>query len=267
VRTFQLSDLVKIDGLEKPEGVLMMELGGKAENVVHLGRSLSGFAGRVEDNMDVQVGEITALVAVMKKALMHELLPEKAVELVAILKERFLDENKPYKAIEGVTWEDIEKKLEASPDKLWSLNEMERTGGEPDVFGFDDRTGEFIFVDFAECSPRRNCVYDLEAARHKDELRQMGKPCHDDEPSPCGTAVGMAALMGVKLLTKNEYLELIKKGEFDSYGHPPTFTWIQTPVEERQKGHALFGDYEYAVRGCDAHFHNEARGFRASLRV
>jgi len=149
-----LGDLVRLDGLEKPgEGVLKVELGARVEKINQLGEGMSDFAGKIEDNDDLKVGEVAGLVEVMKKALVKELSPEKAVELLKVLKKRFLnkaffgfvDKKRHYKTVEGIKWEDVEKKLQNSPGKMWSLQQMEDTGGEPDLVEVDKKNWRIYF--------------------------------------------------------------------------------------------------------------------------
>ena len=153
-------------------------------------------------------------------------------------------------------WADIQAKLEANPGKLWSLSEMERTDGEPDVVGFDRKTGEYIFCDCSAESPagRRSICYDREAL-------ESGK-----EHKPRSSAEDMAAAMGVDLLTQEQYRELQKLGEFDT----KTSSWVKTPPEVRKLGGAFFCDRRFNTvflyhNGAESYY--AARGFRASLRV
>lgn len=181
--------------------------------------------------------------------------PEQRDDLLNTLKTRF-DNNMPRHV--GITWADVQARLDANPDKLWSLHEMETTGGEPDVVGHDAETGEYIFYDCAPESPkqRRSICYDQEgqAAREK-------KGVH-----PNGNAVEMAAAMGVELLAEDQYRELQQLGEFDL----KTSTWIKTPADIRERGGALFMDRRYDHVFV---YHNSApsfyssRGFRGVLRV
>ena len=156
----------------------------------------------------------------------------------------------------GIKWVDVQAKLEAHPDKLWSLSEMERTGGEPDVVGYDKKTGEYIFYDCSTESPsgRRSLCYDREALESRKEYK------------PSDTAIDMAAAMGVELLTEEEYRDIQKFGKFDT----KTSSWLKTPPEIRKLGGAIFADRRYDRVFV---FHNGAesyygsRAFRASLRV
>ncbi len=155
----------------------------------------------------------------------------------------------------GVEWSKVEAKLEADADKLWSLNEMERTGGEPDVVGQDKRTGEYIFYDCAAESPkgRRSVCYDREALEARKEHK------------PKDSATDMAAAMGIELLTEEEYRELQKLGEFDT----KTSSWVTTPSDIRKLGGALFCDRRYDTvfvyhNGAESYY--AARAFRGSLR-
>src|ERR1700761_9108788 len=152
-----------------------------------------------------------------------ELSPEQLDELLSILKVRFEKNIPRHKDIE---WAKVQSKLEANPGKLWSLNEMERTGGEPDVVGHDKKTGEFIFYDCSEESPkdRRSICYDREGQKANIKGR----------PDAAANAVDMAAAMGIELLTEQQYRELQKFGEFDT----KTSSWIKTPSEIRKLGGA-----------------------------
>jgi hypothetical protein len=179
-------------------------------------------------------------------------LPTKPGEaLLRVLKARF--EQNPSRH-PGLVWSEVQAKLEANPEKLWSLNEMERTGGEPDVVGHDQKTGEYVFADCSVESPagRRKVCYDSEAAEKRE--------------APGGNAVDLAAAMGIELLTEEQYRELQKLGQFDT----KTESWLKTPAEIRQLGGAIFADRRY---GRVFVFHNSAptwysaRGFRGSLRV
>lgn len=156
----------------------------------------------------------------------------------------------------GISWADVQARLEAHPEKLWSLNEMERTGGEPDVVGLSVDSGEVIFTDCVPESPegRRALCYDQAAL----EARKKNKPA--------GSAVGLADEMGVVLLTEAEYRSLQQLGEFDL----KTSSWVLTPAKIRDLGGALFCDQRFDTvfvyhNGADSYY--SARGFRASLRV
>jgi hypothetical protein len=181
-----------------------------------------------------------------------KLAPEQIVELLAELKERFEKNTMRHK---GLKWPDVQAKLEASPDKMWSLAEMERTGGEPDVVGFDKKSGEYIFFDCSPESPkgRRSLCFDRAAW----ESRKEHKPESD--------AATIAAAMGVQLLTEEEYRELQKLGEFDL----KTSSWVATPGGIRKLGGAKFCDRRYDTvwtyhNGAESYY--AARGFRGSLR-
>ena len=174
-------------------------------------------------------------------------------ELLGTLKARFEKNPKRHK---GFEWAKVRAKLEARPAKLWSLNEMEKTGGEPDVVGQDKKTGEYIFFDCSPESPkgRAGVCYDREGWESRKEHR------------PHNTAVDMATAMGVELLTEAQYYELQKLGEFDT----KTTTWIHTPAEIRKLGGALFGDRRYGrvfIYHNGAQSYYSARGFRSSLRI
>lgn len=156
----------------------------------------------------------------------------------------------------GIAWEKVQARLEANPDKLWSLGEMERTGGEPDVVGYDKKPGEFIFFDCSPESPpgRRSLCYDEQALDARKENK------------PAGSALGIAEAMGIEILTEAQYRELQTLGSFDA----KTSSWVLTPPAIRKLGGALFGDFRYGTVFC---YHNgaqsyyAARGFRSSLRV
>jgi Protein of unknown function (DUF4256) len=157
---------------------------------------------------------------------------------------------------EGLEWAEVRAKLEASAEKLWSLNEMERTGGEPDVVEHDDTTGEYFFYDCSAESPkgRRNLCYDREAL----ESRKQHKPEN--------SALDMGAAMGIEILTEEQYRELQKVGKFDT----KTSSWIRTPSKIRKLGGALFCDRRYDTvfvyhNGAESYY--AARGFRGSIKV
>ena len=179
--------------------------------------------------------------------------PEQREELLRVLKARFEKNMNRHK---GLEWTKVEAKLEANTEKLWSLNEMERTGGEPDVVGHDKKTGEYIFYDCSAESPkgRRSVCYDREG----QEARKEHKPENN--------AIDMAAAMGIELLTEEEYRELQKLGNFDS----KTSSWVKTPSDIRNLGGALFCDRRYDtvfVYHNSAPTYYRARAFRGSLRV
>lgn len=179
--------------------------------------------------------------------------PEERSELLGALKERFEKNMSRHK---NLAWAEIQTKLEANPEKLWSLNEMEKTGGEPDVVGFDEAAGEFIFYDCSAESPaeRRSVCYDGEAL----ETRKANKPKT--------SAVEMAAAMGIELLTEDEYRQLQTLGDFDR----KTSSWVKTPADIRNLGGALFCDCRYDrvfVYHNGAESYYAARAFRGSLRI
>ena len=174
-------------------------------------------------------------------------------ELLQTLKVRFEKNMNRHK---GVEWAKIQAKLEADTEKLWSLNEMELTGGEPDVVAYDKKTGEYIFYDCSAESPqgRRSVCYDRKALESRKEHK------------PSNSAIDMAAAMGIELLTEEQYRELQRLGNFDT----KTSSWIITPPGIRKLGGALFCDYRYAnvfVYHNGAESYYAARGFRGSLRV
>ncbi len=179
--------------------------------------------------------------------------PKQIEELVSALKARFEKNMSRHK---GLEWTNVQARLEANPEKLWSLSEMERTGGEPDVFGHDKKTGEYIFFDCSAQSPggRTSLCYDREALDSRKEHK------------PKNSAADLAAAMGIELLTEEQYLELQKHGEFDT----KSSSWVKAPPEMRKLGGALFGDRRF---GRVFLYHNGAesyyggRGFRGSLRV
>ena len=182
-----------------------------------------------------------------------ELSSEQRAELLKALKARF---EKNMNRHRGLEWAQVHAKLVANAEKLWSLHEMERTGGEPDVVGQDKKTGEYIFCDCSEESPkgRRSLCYDREAL----DARKEAKPKH--------SATNMAADMGIELLTEEEYRELQKLEEFDA----KTSSWVKTPSEIRKLGGALFCDRRFNTvfvyhNGAESYY--AARGFRGSLRV
>jgi hypothetical protein len=182
-----------------------------------------------------------------------ELSPEQREELLGTLKARFEKNMNRHKNLE---WAEVQAKLEANPIKLWSLSEMERTGGEPDVVGFDKKTGEYIFYDCSAESPkgRRSVCYDREGLESRKEHK------------PENNAVDMAAAMGIELLTEEQYRELQKLGNFDT----KTSSWIITPSDIRKLGGALYGDRRYDnvfVYHNGASSYYAARAFRGSLKV
>jgi hypothetical protein len=174
-------------------------------------------------------------------------------EILRVLEARFEKNMHRHKQVE---WTQVKAKLEASAGKLWSLNEMERTGGEPDVIGMDQRTAEYIFYDCSAQSPkgRRSLCYDREALQSRKEHK------------PKDSAIDMATAMGVELLTEEEYRALQKLEEFDT----ATSSWVKTPPDIRKLGGALFCDRRFDTvflyhNGAESYY--GARGFRASLRV
>ena len=182
-----------------------------------------------------------------------DLSPKQRDELLKTLEARFEKNMNRHK---GLEWAKIQAKLEANAEKLWSLNEMERTGGEPDVVGQDKKTGEYIFYDCSAQSPkgRTSLCYDREALDSRKELK------------PKNSVMDMAAAMGVELLTEEQYRELQKLGEFDT----KSSSWIATPAEIRKLGGALYCDRRYGrvfVGHNGAESYYSGRGFRGSLRV
>jgi hypothetical protein len=182
-----------------------------------------------------------------------ELSSEQRDELLRNLKTRFEKHMSRHK---GLEWAKVQARLEVNPEKLRALHEMESTGGEPDVVGVDKKTGEFIFYDCSAESPkgRRSVCYDPEALESRKEHK------------PKNSAIGMAAAMGVELLTEEQYRALQKLGEFDT----KTSSWVKTPADIRKLGGALFCDRRYDAvflyhNGAESYY--AARGFRGSLRV
>jgi hypothetical protein len=174
-------------------------------------------------------------------------------ELLNTLKARFEKNKSRHK---GVEWATVQAKLEANTEKLWSLNEMERTGGEPDVVGYDKKTGEYIFYDCSAESPtgRRSICYDREALDSRKENK------------PKNSAIGMAADIGIEILTEEQYRELQKLGKFDM----KTSSWVKAPAEIRKLGGAIFMDYRYDTvfvyhNGAESYY--AGRAFRGMLRV
>jgi hypothetical protein len=182
-----------------------------------------------------------------------ELSPEQREELLRALKARFEKNMNRHK---GLAWAKVRAKLEANTEKLWSLNEMERSGGEPDVAGHDKKTGEYIFYDCSAESPtgRRSFCYDGEALESRKEQK------------PKNSAMDMAAAIGIEILTEEQYRELQQLGNFDK----KTSSWVKTPSDIRKLGGALFCDRRYDHvflyhNGAESYY--AARGFRGSLRV
>lgn len=183
----------------------------------------------------------------------RELSPEQRADLLRVLQARF---EKNMLRHNGLKWADVQARLEAHPEKLWSFNEMESSGGEPDVIGFDQKTGEIIFYDCSAESPkgRRNVCYDREALEARKEFK------------PANSALDLAAAMGIEILSEEEYRDLQKLGKFDT----KTSSWLKTPPAIRKLGGAIFGDRRYDHvfiyhNGADSYY--AARGFRGALRV
>jgi len=182
-----------------------------------------------------------------------ELLPEESSSLLKTLKDRF---EKNTNRHEGIEWNKVLAKLEANNDKLWSLHEMEKTGGEPDVVGYDKKTNEYVFYDCSPESPngRRSFCYDREALDSRKENK------------PKDSAMDMATAMGIEILTEEQYRELQQYGNFDT----KTSSWIKTPEDIRKLGGAIFCDRRYDKvfvyhNGAESYY--AARGFRGALRI
>lgn len=182
-----------------------------------------------------------------------ELLPEEHEYLLKTLKTRF---DKNMNRHEGLSWDKVQTKLETNIEKLWSLNEMESSGGEPDIIGYDKKTDEYIFYDCASESPkgRRSTCYDREALESRKEFK------------PKNNVMDMAAAMGIEVLSEEQYRELQQLGKFDQ----KSSSWIKTPSEIRKLGGALFCDYRYETifvyhNGAESYY--AARGFRGLLKI
>lgn len=190
----------------------------------------------------------------MKKKVSRRKLPAtRQKELLGILKSRF---EKNAARHPGLHWEAVQTRLEATPGKLWSLDEMETSGGEPDVVGHDAKTGEYVFYDCSAQSPkgRRSVCFDQDALESRKEHK------------PKDSATGMAAAMGIELLTEEQYRQLQQLGEFDT----TTSSWVQTPSDVRRLGGALFCDRRYGKvfvyhNGAESYY--AVRGFRGALKV
>jgi hypothetical protein len=187
------------------------------------------------------------------KATKKELSPAQRTDLLHTLKTRFEKNKNRHK---GIAWADVQTRLEANPEKLWILDDMEVTGGEPDVVGYDTKTDEYIFVDCSAESPkgRRSLCYDRKALNERKEHK------------PKDSAMDMAAAMGIEMLTEEQYRALQQLGEFDT----KTSSWIVTPPEIRALGGAIFCDRRYNTvfvyhNGAESYY--AARGFRGCLRV
>lgn len=182
-----------------------------------------------------------------------ELSAKQCEELLKVLKNRFEKNMNRHK---GIEWIKVQSKVKANSGKLWSLNEMERTGGEPDVVGYNKKSDEYIFYDCSVESPigRRSLCYDGEALKSRKEHK------------PKDSAINMAAAIGIEILTEEQYRELQKLGNFDM----KTSSWLKTPSNIRKLGGAIFGDFRYGNvfiyhNGVESYYSN--RGFRGSLRV
>ena len=189
----------------------------------------------------------------MTKGTKKQLSPKQSDELISILKIRFQENMSRHK---GLEWATIQAKLEANIEKMWSLNEMEKTGGEPDIVGYDKKTNEYIFYDCSAESPkdRRSFCYDIEALNSRKEHK------------PKNNAIDAAAAMSIEILTQEEYQALQQLGKFDT----KTSSWVQTPASIRKLGGAIFCDCRYNnvfVYHNGAESYYAARGFRGSLRV
>ncbi len=187
------------------------------------------------------------------KTTKRKLSPEQCDELIKLLKTRFEKNMNRHK---GIAWDKVAARIKANNEKVWSLNEMERTGGEPDVIGLDKKTGEYVFYDCSAESPsgRRSVCYDHEALQKRKENK------------PKDSAINMADNMGIELLSEEQYMELQKLGNFDS----KTSSWLKTPSEIRKLGGAINADFRYGRafighNGADSYY--AARGFRGLLKI
>jgi hypothetical protein len=201
--------------------------------------------------MDVKLVGYEVVIDMVKEN--RELSADQREEILGILKVRF---GKNTTRHEGLEWDKVQAKLEANPEKLWSLNEMEQTGGEPDVISYDENADEYIFCDCSAESPkgRRSVCYDHEAL----ESRKQHKPEN--------SAIGMATDMGIEILTEEQYRDLQNLGKFDL----KTSSWVKTPANIRKLGGAIFCDRRYDTvflyhNGAESYY--GARGFRGLLRV
>ena len=188
------------------------------------------------------------------KSSKKKLAPDQSKELLKTLKTRFEKNMNRHK---GIKWDDVQAKLDSAKagDKLWTLNEMEETGGEPDVVGYDKKKDEYVFYDCSAETPkgRRSFCYDRAALNARKEHK------------PANSAMDMAEEMGIEMLTEEEYRELQKLGNFDT----KTSSWVKTPADIRERGGAIFGDYRYGKvfiyhNGAESYY--TVRGFRGSLR-
>ena len=189
----------------------------------------------------------------MSKTVKKKLSADESEELILVLRNRFEKNMDRHK---GIAWDGVEEKLKANPAKLWSLSQMEETGGEPDVVGYDKKSGEYVFFDCSAETPkgRRSICYDHQALESRKEHK------------PANSAIGMAEDMGVEILNEEEYRALQKLGEFDT----KTSSWIKTPPDIRKRGGALFCDWRYGhvfVYHNGAESYYAARSFRGSLKV
>lgn len=189
----------------------------------------------------------------MSKTVKKKLSAGESDELILVLRKRFEKNMDRHK---GISWDAVEEKLKANPAKLWSLGQMEETGGEPDVVGYDKKSDEYVFFDCSAETPkgRRSICYDHQALESRKEHK------------PANSAIGMAEDMGVEILTEEEYRSLQKLGEFDT----KTSSWIRTPADIRERGGALFCDSRYGhvfVYHNGAESYYAARSFRGSLKV
>jgi hypothetical protein len=232
--------------------------GGNPESgrALHRAQDLAGDScatGKVIGLVDAVPIHTTQETSMKNLETRKKLSPEQQEDLLGTLKARFEKNMNRHK---GLEWDKVKARLEANSERLWSLNEMERTGGEPDVVDHDKKTGQYVFFDCSPESPkgRANVCYDREALDSRKEYK------------PKNSAMDLAAAMGIELLTEEQYQELQKLGEFDT----KRSSWLKTPAEIRKLGGAIFGDRRFGrvfVYHNGAQSYYSGRGFRGSLRV
>jgi len=258
-KSLKLGDLVNRENLKKPaKNLLKIELAANPEKIQELSTQLSAMATGLEENKNLQVGEMVNLVETTKKSLIRELSPEKAEEIIVIQKNRFLKKQKSYQALSRIQWNDVEKRLRQNPEKIWSLSEMESTGGMPELFDQHLSTHEYIFIDCSPESPRgrRNCCYHQQG---QQEAEKKGE-------RPAGNAFDIAKMMGIDLLTEDYYLELQKRGEFDMQ----TSSWLESFIDSQNPDIAHCGRRHWddvRIDMINPTFHHGTTGFRGMLTV
>lgn len=253
-------DLVYADNSESPTSKIFVVDCGK-KKLDYQRKKLKGFLLNVDDYDDSCLGNIAELRRELQQAMKNIILSaEQQSEIMINLKYRF--ENRKLRSVQEVLWEDLQKKLEENPEKLWCLNEMDKTGGEPNLIKYNQETDEYVFYDTSPETPsgRVNCVYNSQGEENlsKDFANEMYS----------GNAISMAALMGVNILTEIEYRELQLYGEFDT----TTWSWIRVTDHQRSNsGETFFAELDaegfVCVRKAEPHYFSFFWGFRASLRV